>query len=294
MSLTIFEGCDGSGKTTLAAAFKRRAENRGRTIYDSNHGPYLGLTGDDITTRYAEDLIRAAPPSTLYVLMDRCWISESIYGPVARSVDRLGVVQRRMLERLALAAGAIVVLCLPPYDQCRSAYMERRHLEYLTDETQLRKVYDGFANTANQLFPYVLPLYIYDWTRELHRGTYIEMLEDERPNPNEGPGVGRYGPGVTLMVVDQTFPPIETCRQAVLTQRLEEWGISESTLYWVDALNARGRETSSAYWLEKLNPRRVVALNAIAAAWCRKAMGDFFIDCSGVDYGRLKEVLCTP
>jgi len=173
MNIVIFEGCDGSGKTTLADAWERRAAARGQSVRRSNHGPYLGEKV--VTHHYASDFIRYERNTLL--LIDRCWISESIYGPLMRSEDRIPAHDRKVLENLARRAGAILVVCQPPFDECAKAWASRRNLEYLPSESKLRQVYDGFCDVLSDA-SVPLPTYHYDWTREAHRGTFIEMIEE--------------------------------------------------------------------------------------------------------------------
>src|SRR5882757_4772670 len=103
-SLTIFEGPDGSGKTTAAKAFA--AEMGARYV----HLPQFKRVTTGLPRMYLEAML---PALLGYqdVVMDRCWLSEVPYGRVFRDgADRVGEISRHMLERVALRAGALVVL----------------------------------------------------------------------------------------------------------------------------------------------------------------------------------------
>lgn len=287
MSLIIFEGPDGAGKTTLADAWQRRLTNRIDIVQRRNHGPYLGEV--DIAGHYLDDLVLALmlrnAPGAMF--MDRSWISEAIYGPVARQCNRIGVPQRRALERVALGACAQVVLCLPPYERCKAAYLARKELEYLPDESQLKRVYDAFkALQTDQLFAAswcALPVNFYDWTQEEHRGSYIEMMEHDAQGQhiNMGPGVGRFAPGeVTLLVGEQISDGTAAADlpfiswhpggcSGWLANQLETWGVSERDLYWINAKDQAGKITKPGIWLDELRPKRVVAMGEVARTWCR-------------------------
>jgi|ERR1700731_2036569 len=75
--LTIFEGCDGAGKTTAAKAF---ATLTGACYVHC--GPAIGVTTD-----HARLYLEAMLPALLGyqdIVMDRSWISEPIYSSVYR------------------------------------------------------------------------------------------------------------------------------------------------------------------------------------------------------------------
>lgn len=271
MSLTIFEGPDGAGKTTLIAAWQRRLEGKGQKTRVTAHGTYLGVR--DLAPVYLEDCVRALSGEA--VLMDRSWLSEAVYGPIMRGENRIDVASRRMLERAALAASAVVVRCLPPFETCRKNYLARKHLEYLPNDHYLRAVYDMFTKQSCDL-----QSVIFDYTQEPSKIAFTDVVEYTRRDPNPGPGVGNFYPGaVTLLVGEQVSEPTASANlpwishsssgcTAWLSRLLEEWGVLESNLYWVNALTPRGTATQAGPWLELLKPKRVVALGTVAAAWC--------------------------
>lgn len=288
MTCIILEGPDGAGKSTLAAAFERRLIGRGvaTTVVKSQHGPYLGE--DDIAGHYLDDLASAwaVRHTGAAWLLDRSWISEAIYGPLVRNSNRIDVARRRALERVGLAVGAAVVLCLPPYETCLGAYLTRKQLEYLPSESLLKQVYDGYQTYGtDQLFPASrggLPTYFYNRTEETHRGTFIESLMYDlyRQPPNMGPGVGNFAPGeVTLLVGDQVNVNTAAAHLPFiswhpggcagwLSRQLEEWGVEERELYWVNANGLDGRPISPHGWFDMLAPKKIVALGAAANDWC--------------------------
>jgi len=105
--LTIFEGCDGSGKSTAAAKF---AEEHGAKLV---HFPALPRVTNNLARMYVEAML---PALLGYqdVVFDRCWLSEEPYGTAFREgQDRLGVVSVRMLERLAFRCGLLWFVVIP-------------------------------------------------------------------------------------------------------------------------------------------------------------------------------------
>jgi len=152
--VTIFEGCDGSGKTTAA---KRFAEATGARYV--HLGP-LPRVNHGLARMYAEAML---PALLGYqdVVMDRSWLSEPIYGAAFREgKDRIHFADYRMLERLALRCGAVVVLCDPGYEVVRSNYEARKGIELLKNASQLLQVYQTYTTLTTDLV--VLP---YDYTR---------------------------------------------------------------------------------------------------------------------------------
>ena len=136
--LTIFEGPDGSGKTTLARAYAERT----RAHY-VHLGPFPRVS-TGLARLYAE----AMAPAVLGladVVLDRSWLSERPYGDAFREGrDRLGS-RARQLERLALRCAACVVRCLPPLGIVEEGFAHRRQVEYLTHVEQLRQVYASYG-----------------------------------------------------------------------------------------------------------------------------------------------------
>lgn len=166
--LTIFEGPDGSGKTTAAKAF---AESTGAKYV---HFPSLPRVGKDLGRMYVEAML---PALLGYqdVVFDRSWLSEMPYGIAFREgADRLTPASRRMLERLAMRCGAVVVSCQPRFDVVKGNFMSRRHVEMLDNEAQLKMVYDLYADQATDL-----PEVIYDYTASIGLPP-IDLIEGAR------------------------------------------------------------------------------------------------------------------
>jgi len=99
----VLEGCDGTGKTTLAAHF---TQSHGFASVHSVRTPdHLDLAG-----RY-RDLLQQ--PGRL--VLDRCFISELVYGPLRRGRSRLTWTQALDLaESVASRDGVFLHLTAPP------------------------------------------------------------------------------------------------------------------------------------------------------------------------------------
>jgi hypothetical protein len=99
---------------------------------------------------------------------------------------------------------------------------------------------------------------------------------------NRGPGAGAYRPGaVTLLVGERPnvartgelkhrIPLVTFAGTGCaiwLAQQLEDAGVPESILYWINAYDAVGVPTDAAF-LDDLQPHRVIAMGKLAERWC--------------------------
>jgi thymidylate kinase len=151
--LTIFEGCDGSGKTTTARTYAELTEAK----YVHFHN--LPRVNHGLARIYVEAML----PALLgyeNVVFDRSWFSETPYGEAFREgQDRLTNADRRMLERLALRCGAVMVLCDPSYEVAEANFLSRKGQEYLKTTAQLKQVHQAYLDQPCQL-PVVVHNYL--------------------------------------------------------------------------------------------------------------------------------------
>lgn len=282
MTLTILEGPDGSGKTTFG---RQLAIALGDQTKFDHHGPYEGVA--DPTVNYFTSIQRALY-LTRHVVMDRSWLSEPVYGSVYRDGgDRVGVAKRRMLERAALSAGAVVAFFLPPMSWSCANWMRNRENEYLQTARDAANVYteylDFIVGVKRTDLPWVVvnPL-IHPFSNA------VGMIESVRPPENRGPGAGRWGLGAKVVLVgDRVDDDHHDClpftrfdgvgSSTWLAEQLESANVSESDLYWVNRYDhALQRDTDPSFF-ERLAPKKVVALGAKAETWCREVaqLSDF-------------------
>ena len=73
----VLDGCDGTGKTTIAEAMRAQ---HGYTVIHSGRTP----DGTDIAGRYRDILARPGR-----IVLDRSFISELVYGPLFHGRSRL-------------------------------------------------------------------------------------------------------------------------------------------------------------------------------------------------------------
>lgn len=257
--LTLFEGPDGGGKSTAAQAY---AEQTGAKYV---HFSALPRVNRGLGRIYVEAML---PALLGYqdVVFDRCWLSEMPYGVAFREgKDRLTSASRRMLERLAMRCGAVVVRCQPDFDVVKSNYLSRKHMEMLDNEGQLKMVYDLYAEQ-----PTDLPEVIYDYTAEPKLATYSIEHNRMKRHPlslaSAGNWSGRFvivGEGFAERKDTDAFYqwPFasfsgEGCSQW-LTEKLDLIEVGENDLLWVNA-------DQDLAFLYDLQPEKIIALGGQA------------------------------
>lgn len=268
--VTIFEGPDGSGKSTAAAEYAKLAG--ARLVHC---GPFPRVSDHHLARFYAEAML----PAVLGyqpVVLDRSWISEPIYGAVFReSEDRLGLASARMLERLALRCGAVVVLCQPGWDQVEATYEARRTHEVLNGKRYnlqpLKQIYDLYTTSYHGL-----PQLRYDWTSgETMRDLAVAVKRTRTPlHPLTLASAGSWDADTVILGQDfghhKNTDPLyqwpfasfsqEGCSQW-LTEQLITSGVGELELLWLNA-------DQDLDQVPDLKDRRVLALGEVAhRAW---------------------------
>jgi hypothetical protein len=152
-NIIILEGCDGSGKTTLANWLR---DELGYHIVKT--GP--PAPGESTFKSYTAALLEAAEAAVYNgrrTVFDRLHTGETIYGPLLRGRDTLGIQGRDLIEALIAACGAVVVICAPPWEVLVKGWSGKDDL--LKRESQLRQVNDAYLAEAARL-----GLEVYDWT----------------------------------------------------------------------------------------------------------------------------------
>ncbi len=272
--LTILEGPDGGGKTTLAKTAFRHA------YYEHCGPPPLpaSRTGWNPAFRqYLEVVLQAAmrPEDTVF---DRLMYGELIYGPLLRGDSSFQWWHVRMLERVLLSYQGLVVFCLPEYKACLNTWNARRAEELVDNADTLEQIYAAYQGI---ILRNSLPHVVFDYETDGFIGAdkFLANLDERRPPLNDGPGVGMFAPGVTLLVGEQINEkaavndhwPFVSGHGASrwLTQRLVESGVPETDLYWINAKRANGLWTSPGF-VQRLLPKQIIAMGGVAKEWCQR------------------------
>ena len=264
--LTILEGPDGSGKSTVGQELARRTH-----AHYVHCGPFLSLDNPaDLARMYVEAMM----PAVLGhrdVVMDRCWLSEWPYGQAHRNKVRLRDADRAMLERLALRCATVLVVARPPWEVVKSNWERRKGRELLETDLQLKAVYDWYQLRLSQVtnLPYVgfdyttgqAPSGDLDWRRtRSHPVGFATCGNLEAKVAMVGEAFGNIKPG---------DPGYQWCFASFSKQGCSQWlaeqlvgaGISERELVWINA-DQPGAQLSA---LIDASPRKLyVALGAQA------------------------------
>jgi hypothetical protein len=229
--LYIVEGPDGAGKTQLA-----------QTIAGLGGAHYVHLGPFPRVERgLARLYVEAMLPAVLGfsdVVMDRSWLSERPYGDAFRNgTDRIGPTQRS-LERLAWRCQTVVIRCLPPWERVHENFGQRPEL--LNNVNELREVYDAYANLQTSL-----PMITVD---PFDKTPDLSLYAASVPHYLNVRSAGNLRSKVTLIgdkfgeLNDHNplyqWPFGSLCRSGCsqwLGAQLDEAGISERDLFWVNA-----------------------------------------------------------
>jgi hypothetical protein len=136
------DGCDGTGKTTMA---NRLVTRHGFTVVHSARTP----DGTDLTARYQR--ILAAPGR---LVLDRCFVSELVYGPLHHNRSRITLDEAvGLAEAVAARDGALIHLTgLPAAIHSRLLAREGSNAPGMSEVEALVTAYDRvFAAIAARL-----------------------------------------------------------------------------------------------------------------------------------------------
>lgn len=263
--LTILEGPDGGGKSSLAARFRELSP----FAHHVHCGPFPHVT-KGLARLYVEAMLPALL-GLADVVMDRAWFSEPIYGSAFRGgEDRLGAAQRRMLTRLALRCDVRLVLCLPGVESCLETFRGRKGEELLEREEQLKQVYEAYDQLARE--PPGLPTFVHNYHLADEAPMLVSAAGEVKPHKTHWRSAGNRAAPVVLVgealgevkEYDSLFraPFVSFDRggcSAWLTDLLGEAGYQELSFLWANADDPALGEIISA------EPRqRVVALGRSA------------------------------
>lgn len=158
MKYVFFEGADCTGKSTALKAVSEFLTERGLNVGEIHFGPIPTARSGRAFFDAMHNQIEIAAKNKDVMLVDRCWLSEPIYGALrgkVRSTPEL----RTEIERYYNGQGSFVILCTPPLLEVLKAYDTRKEIEMLSDPNQLARVYLEYLDVETDL-----PTVTYDWT----------------------------------------------------------------------------------------------------------------------------------
>lgn len=147
--LLIIEGPDGSGKTSLAEQLSKQ------TGYPIIHRSQP--KSDEEKAVMFEEYLQLAK-SGKNAILDRCWYSEMVYGPVMRDASVLSYPDMYQIESAAAKHGAIIIYCTDDvkvlWNRCK-----RRGEDYIVDADTFMKICRGYSVVMN--VPHLIPVVRY-------------------------------------------------------------------------------------------------------------------------------------
>lgn len=156
--LVIFEGCDCSGKTTIAKKFADMHNFDYRhfdaALFVKTPPEFYGFFRSAL-----DDIYTSGRPT----VFDRCWLSERPYHSSfrANTPERYTSTLLRRLDIRALAFGAVVVYCDPGFEKIEEEFLKRQDNEYLDNVDQLRKTYEYYKLVSTHI-----PVVKFDYTKD--------------------------------------------------------------------------------------------------------------------------------
>ena len=278
--IIVLEGPDGSGKTTLA-----------KMLVDE-----YGFAYRHLTYRFKDRMhlyhwaaleLCLKDAETGPVVLDRWWPSETIYADVFRGGSKWPMMGR-LLDRVAMKHGVTYVWCIPSNEEAYFKRFDRLKASGREMYDSMQGVYQAYAKLYNEL-PSRLDMAHYDldthgqdlggychWlidlVQEVHGAGLPYFCTDRHVRSFAGnPSRPRF-----LLVGDQSkpktrrpvWPFFEHGNSSLwVTQALEQVGILECDLAWVNAHDSDGviQDDLLDAVYEHCAPSHVVALGHRAA-----------------------------
>ena len=138
--LLIFEGPDGSGKTTLIEKFISQSDR----VWDKRHFSNPKTIEDQVNMAgMYMDLVKEA--ETKDIIMDRSWYSELVYGPIFRGESCISYKDLFELEVTCYNCRAIVVYVSVGIDTLWERCLARGET-FVKTKKILKKVSEGYED----------------------------------------------------------------------------------------------------------------------------------------------------
>ena len=181
--------------------------------------------------------------------MDRSWLSEFPYGFVYRGgANRLLPHHARMLERVAMSCGGMVVMCRPPLRAALENFSNRVESEMLCNVDQLTRVYQLYDHVKSELCTVVHNYTVGSICKtslesrrahDAHAGMLWNSLDCMSVGNVDGKfilvGDSRDRQTDSDHLISFPFVSYNGPCDAWLTRLLDRNQIRESSLYWISA-----------------------------------------------------------
>lgn len=139
MIITIFEGIDCSGKTTLIESYRKSRPK------DSCLTTHNGVYPSDVMAyhAYVMQIFCCVAGGWDELILDRSFISEIAYAPHMRAHPAT-LSLYCLMEEILLEFKTVIVYCDPGKDRVIESWKKRKNSEYIQDERTLMRVRDEY------------------------------------------------------------------------------------------------------------------------------------------------------
>lgn len=152
--IIIIEGPDGAGKSTLAKKLSKQ------TGYPIKRFSYPRTSEEQLKMH---DTYREIITTENNFIMDRCWYSEMVYGPIKRDQSWITVEQMYTYEKILATQGAMIIHCTDSTYTLWGRATERGE-EYVTTYEQLNNIKNGYEALLHGM-PHIIPVVRYELSK---------------------------------------------------------------------------------------------------------------------------------
>lgn len=160
--LIILEGPDGAGKSTYAKQMQQEYTKRGISA-SIVHMSYPKTDDERVSmiAAYIEIIERA---KTEVILLDRCWYSELVYGPIIRGKAQLTARDSMTLSMLSLQIPQVHIVYFKGNRDLLWSRCTERGESYVTTRQQFDKIcerYDALFSSFNREHVLGIPVQVF-------------------------------------------------------------------------------------------------------------------------------------
>ena len=134
----VLEGCDCTGKSTLAQVLAKRIKEVFGVSEVMHFHEGLPPVMINLFEYYA---LKALAYD--FCIHDRLHLGECTYGMVYRCDDRLGPIGQHIIDHIIRSNG-FGIICNPPLEDVVKCWQKRIDCEYVKDQSSLRRVYESY------------------------------------------------------------------------------------------------------------------------------------------------------